>query len=212
MIIHTHKAIFVHIPKTAGSSIEVALNALEKTNKGAIDEATGTFYPVTTGKEKHYDARAYRKHYGRKVWQDYYKFTVVRNPWQRIHSWWWNNRYITGTLDMPFAEFLRSRLADPDDLPRALRPQTRWITSANGKIEMDYTCRFETIDDDFKAVCKQIGAPVTELPRVLVENRNPASRPHYTDDYDADLVELVARVYADDIDQLQYRFGDQADA
>lgn len=212
MIIHTHKAIFVHIPKTAGSSIEVALNAFEKTNTGAVDEATGMFYPVTTGKEKHFDARAYRKHYGRKVWQDYYKFTVVRNPWQRIHSWWWNNRYITETLDMPFAEFLRSRLADPDDLPRALRPQTRWITSANGKIEMDYTCRFETIDDDFKAVCKQIGAPVTELPRVLVENRNPASRPHYTDDYDADLVELVARVYADDIDQLQYRFGDQADA
>ena len=113
---------------------------------------------------------------------------------------------------MPFAEFLRSRLADLDALPRALRPQTSWITSANGKIEMDYICRFETIDDDFKAVCEQIGAPVTELPRVLVDNRNPASRPHYTDDYAADLIELVARVYADDIDQLQYRFGDQADA
>ena len=219
MIIHTHKAIFVHIPKTAGSSIEVALNTLENTNKGAVDEATGTFYPVTTGKEKHYDARAYRKHYGRRVWQDYYKFTVVRNPWQRIHSWWWNNRYITGKFDMPFAEFLHShlaeflhsRFADPDDLPRALRPQTRWITSANGNIEMDYICRFETIDKDFKTVCEQIGAPLTELPRVLVDNRNPASRPYYTDDYDADLVDLVARVYSEDIRQLQYTFGDKAD-
>jgi hypothetical protein len=109
---------------------------------------------------------------------------------------------------MPFAEFLHSRLADPNELPRALRPQTRWITSANGKIEMDYICRFETIDDDFKAVCKQIGAAVTELPRVLVDNRNPASRPHYREDYDEALAELVAGVYADDIDQLHYRFSD----
>ena len=210
MIIHTHKAIFVHIPKTAGSSIEVALNTLENTNKGAVDEATGTFYPVTTGKEKHYDARAYRKHYGRRVWQDYYKFTVVRNPWQRIHSWWWNNRYITGTLDMPFAEFLHSRLADPDDLPKELRPKVHCITSANGRVELDYICRFENIDSDFKVVCEQIGAPLSELPRVLMDNRNPVSRPHYSKDYDDTLTELVAGVYADDIEQLQYRFDDQA--
>jgi hypothetical protein len=43
-----------------------------------------------------------------------------------------------------------------------------------------------------------------------MDNRNPVSRPHYSKDYDDTLTELVAGVYADDIEQLQYRFDDQA--
>lgn len=207
MIIHEHKAIFVHIPKTAGSSIEVAFNTARQTREGAIDEATGKFYPVTTGKEKHYDARACRKHYGRKIWRDYFKFTVVRNPWQRIHSWWWNNREITRAVALPFDEFIHTSLGSSSPLPKALRPQVNWIISDNGKIEMDYICHFETIDNDFREVCRLINAPLAELPRVLVENRNPASRRHYTEDYDAQLIALVATAYAEDISTFDYQFG-----
>lgn len=207
MIIHTHKAIFLHIPKTAGSSIEVALNTTEQTNAGAIDEATGKFYPITTGREKHFDARAYRKHYGRKIWRNYFKFTVVRNPWQRIHSWWWNNKEVTGAVSLPFSEFVRTSLETSSPLPKSLRPQINWITSDNGEVEMDYICRFEDIESDFREVCRLIKAPLVELPRVLVENRNPASRRHYTEDYDAELVELVAAVYAEDISFFNYPFG-----
>ena len=206
MIIHAHKAIFVHIPKTAGSSIEAALNETEQTNAGAIDEATGKYYPITTGKEKHFDARACRKHYGRKIWQNYFKFTVVRNPWQRIHSWWWNNREITGAVSLPFSEFIHTSLESSSPLPKSLRPQVNWITSGNGKVEMDYICRFESIDNDFREVCRLIRAPLVELPQVLVENRNPASRRHYTEDYDAELRKLVAAVYAEDIALFNYRF------
>lgn len=207
MISHEHKAIFVHIPKTAGSSIEVAFNATLQTDEGAVDEATGKFFPVTTGKEKHLDARACRKHYGRKIWQNYFKFTVVRNPWQRIHSWWWNSREITGAVSLPFGEFLHASLDAPAPLPKPLRPQVTWITSDNGKIEMDYICRFENIENDFREVCRLINAPLTELPRVLVENRNPATRRHYTEDYDVELVDLVATVYAEDISCFNYQFG-----
>ena len=207
MIIHEHKAIFVHIPKTAGSSIEVALNAIEQTNEGGIDDATGKFYPVTTGKEKHYDARAYRKYYGRKIWRNYFKFTVVRNPWQRVHSWWWNNKEITGAVALPFSEFVRTTLGNSSSLPKSLRPQVNWITSDNGKIEMDYICRFENIENDFSEVCRLIRAAPVELPQVLVENRNPASRRHYSEDYDAELRDLVAAVYAEDISLFNYRFN-----
>lgn len=206
MISHEHKAIFVHIPKTAGSSIEVALNTGVQHSEGAIDEATGKFYPVTMGKEKHFNARACRKHYGRKIWRDYFKFTVVRNPWQRIHSWWWNGKEITGSISLPFDEFIHTSLAPSTALPKALRPQVNWITSDDGKIEMDYICRFENINNDFSAVCKLIHAPLVELPRVLVENRNPASRRHYTEDYDTQLIKLVAAVYAADISAFDYQF------
>ncbi len=208
MISHEHKAIFVHIPKTAGSSIEVALNATEQTNEGTIDEATGKFNPVTTGKEKHYNARECRRHYGRRIWNSYYKFTVVRNPWEKAHSWWWNKKEISGRIKLPFREFLLESLITSEKLPRSLRPQVSWITSKNGKIEMDFICRFENIEHDFRKVCRQINAPVKELPRILVENRKPPSRKHYTEEYDTELIRLIATVYAEDIALFGYTFGD----
>ena len=58
MIAHNLKAIFIHITKTAGSSIEVALNEVEQRDDGAIDPATGDFVKVITGEEKHMTARA----------------------------------------------------------------------------------------------------------------------------------------------------------
>jgi len=206
LISHELKTIFVHIPKTAGSSIEVALNAVEQTNEGAIDEATGKFYPVTTGEEKHYDARACRKHYGKKAWHNYFKFTVVRNPWQRAHSWWWNNKEISGVVPLSFHEALITFLSPSGPRAKGLRPQVDWITSDNGKIEMDYICRFENIEHDFREVCRLIHIPLMELPQVLMENRNPASRRHYTEDYNAELIDLVAEFYSKDIAQFDYRF------
>ncbi len=207
MIVHQHRAIFVHIPKTAGSSIEVALNATEQTNEGAIDDATGKFHPVTTGEEKHFDARACRDHYGEDIWRDYFKFTVVRNPWQRLHSWWWNHKEITGAVTLPFDDFVRTNLGNFSSLPKLLRSQVSWITSENGEVEMNYICRFENIEHDFKEVCRLIEAPPIELPQVLVENRNPASRKHYSEEYDLELRELVATVYAEDISFFDYEFG-----
>ena len=59
MICHERKFIFVHIPKTAGSS---------------VSEALGLTW------QNHKDLARYRKELEAKVFSAYFKFTIVRNP------------------------------------------------------------------------------------------------------------------------------------
>ncbi len=221
MIAHSLKAIYVHITKTAGSSIEVALDAVEQRNTGATDLATGEHVNVVTGEEKHLTARQCRQWVGEDKWREYFKFAVVRNPWDRFHSLWWNGRYVGKRHELSLPEFadhylhrnlsgrLQSLLQGRLRIHQRFRPQVDWLRSANGEIEMDYICRFETIAKDFAVVAERLGLPSAELPRVLVKNRSPLSRSFYADDFDDRTRELISAYYAEDIETFGYQFGEK---
>jgi hypothetical protein len=70
MIIHARRLIFVHIQKTGGNAISTAL--------GQNPDCP----------EKHFFARDLRELYCTDVWNAYFKFAFVRNPWDRLVSWW----------------------------------------------------------------------------------------------------------------------------
>ena len=220
MISHKLKAIFIHVTKTAGSSIEVAMDAVEQVNKGATDPATGERVAVVTGGEKHLSAKACKELVGDETWNDYFKFTVVRNPWDRFHSLWWNGRYVGKRHELEFPEFanhflerslagkLRGLMQGRLRIHQRFWPQTEFLRSGNGKVEMDFVCRFENIDSDFAVVSEKIGLPSPELPKILVKNRNPNTRSFYADDYDDETKRIVSEVYADDIREFDYRFAE----
>jgi hypothetical protein len=91
MIVHEKRLIFIHIQKTGGDSICTAVG-------------TPTIYP-----EKHFCAHELRELYGTDVWQSYFKFAFVRNPWDRLVSWWSMidaNRNLLSTGE-PLKEFQR---------------------------------------------------------------------------------------------------------
>lgn len=220
MVSHKLKAIFIHVTKTAGSSIEVAMDAVEQENKGATDPATGERVAVVTGNEKHMSAKACRELIGDDIWNAYFKFTVVRNPWDRFHSLWWNSRYIGKQHSLELAEFadyflkqsvagkLRRLLQGRLQIHQRFWPQIKFLRSGNGKVEMDKICRFENIDNDFAEVSERIGLPSRELPKILVRNRNPNSRRFYADDYDDRTRRIVSDVYDADIREFTYKFGE----
>jgi len=218
MIAHKLKTIFIHITKSAGSSIEVALNQVEQRDDGAVDPMTGEFVKVVTGPEKHMTARAVQEHVGDDVWNSYFKFSVVRNPYDRFHSLWWNGRYVGKKHEMTFPEFvdyalqrtLKARILHwrkrQWKIHQRFWPQVHFLRSKNGKIEMDQVLKFESIADDFAELAQRIGLPSTQLPKVLMKNRNPKSRHHYADDYDDRTRAIVADYYRDDIEAFDYDF------
>lgn len=218
MIAYKLKTIFIHITKSAGSSIEVALNEVEQRDDGAIDPMTGEFVKVVTGKEKHMTASAVQEFVGNKVWNEYFKFSVVRNPFDRFHSLWWNGRHVGKHHTMTFAEFtdyalqrtLKSRLAHwrkgEWKVHQRFWPQARFLKSRNGKIEMDKVLRFESIADDFAELALQIGLPSTTLPKVLMKNRRPQSRHPYAEDYDDITRAIIADYYREDLETFGYGF------
>ena len=75
MISHDFKTIFVHIPKTGGTSIEAMFGFAEYDKFGLLTKDK-------VGKGKHWGAKEYYQ-YWEDFYKDYFKFTVVRNPWER---------------------------------------------------------------------------------------------------------------------------------
>jgi hypothetical protein len=71
MISHTHKCIFIHVPRCAGTSIETWLCGLD----------WWTVVPAT----KHLTASQAREPYA-PWWDGYFKFAVVRDPYTRTNS------------------------------------------------------------------------------------------------------------------------------
>ena len=71
---------------------------------------------------------------------------------------------------------------------------------------MDFICRFENLQQDFNIVCDKIGVP----PRKLLhhnETRNRRRGKPYWEYYNDDTRDLVAEIYAEDIEAFGYEFG-----
>ena len=195
MISHANRCIYIHIPKTAGTSIEKKLGLFDDLEPGVQDHRTireleEASTPPLSSLEK-----------------PYFSFTFVRNPWARAFSWYRNviedvNHQKEGGIasDCPFPDFLK-RHGDS----WALRPQTHWITDRSGDIPLDFVGRFERLEDDFAYVCSVLEIEDPALPQIMLRK---GPQPCYVDYYDPELVDLVARRYREEIELFGYAFED----
>jgi hypothetical protein len=192
--------VFVHIPKTAGTSVRAGLATLPRTNPRR-------YVRLRT----HARAFEYRLALGEQRWRDYFSFAVVRNPFDLMVSsyfWWLEKshkfRKLRGTRQRvramsDFGEFVRS------DLGRGYINEYRgdifdWI-SLDGEIIVDHVARVETLADDWRVICDRVGVPAAELPR-----ENTTTRGDYRRYYDDQTAELVAARFHRTIDRFGYRF------
>ena len=91
IISHSRKFIFIHIHKTAGKSISEALRPylsgrdllLGTSPRGELNNA---YYNLKYRLQKHSGARKVRTFVGDATWNDYLKFSFVRDPFDRLRS------------------------------------------------------------------------------------------------------------------------------
>ncbi len=125
IVSHRHKFIFVHLHKCAGTSITRALIPYLGRND-LVFGCTPKFEKLSNksrsqgGLYKHSTAREIREYVGEPRWNDYFKFSFVRNPWDLTLSkyyWWhktpanWNDDAVIRkkeVMEMSFAEFVRT--------------------------------------------------------------------------------------------------------
>lgn len=200
MISHPHKLIFFHIPKTAGMSIEKALGN-PRHQKIYTYQYQGQALPYAIN-EQHAFPEEIRRTCEPAHWDAYFKFAIVRNPWDRFVSLYFHLQKMN-LLDREtgFSDFV-NRFFYQDQCRLRKRhifmalPCSRWVPN-----DIDYVGRMETLDADFGSVCRQVGLPEPPLPHM-----HKTSHAHYSTYYDDSTRDTIARAYADDIRRFSYTF------
>jgi chondroitin 4-sulfotransferase 11 len=195
--------IFVHVQKTGGNSVRTALG-------GDIFDA-----------HKHWTARELRELHGDAVWNSCFKFSFVRNPWDRLVSWWAmieNSRDYVDLEQPPnaffghvlkrsrnFEEFLLrcdGEIVENDGRKNIFRNQIDYLIDGSGAMLVDFIGQYERLQEGFDEICDRLGRASVELERTNASEHAP-----YTEYYAPATVEMVARHYARDIEEFGYRFG-----
>lgn len=208
MISHRHKCIFIHIPKTGGTSIENVIWPV-KSERTEADLWMGLVKPYynkyQTGGLQHLTAQQIRKEVGEDIFNSYFKFAVVRNPWDKAVSQYTYmqkrkdlrkfigmNRYTT------FRRYLK--LIDRKEHVQ-WKPQLDFLVDTDGTMLVDKIIHFEALEEGFHGVIQHLGMPETDLPHA-----NPSKRKHYQTYYNTKNIRYIEERYAADIAALQYAY------
>jgi hypothetical protein len=190
---YANHCIFVHITKAAGTSLALSLF-------GELPY--------------HYTAQQYRVIYGKKEFNQFYKFTFVRNPWDRLYSAYsylkdggWNeNDKIWAENNLKeinsFEDFVNNWLSKERlNSHIHLWPQSRFICDRRNFPIIDYLGYFETIQSDFDVITEQL-----KLKQRGLKHTNSSKRIGYKDVYTAEMIKKVENLYHTDINNFGYTF------
>tara|TARA_R100000008_G_scaffold86751_1_gene81335 strand:+ start:6683 stop:7273 length:591 start_codon:yes stop_codon:yes gene_type:complete len=196
MISHEHKYIFIEIPKTGTTTICSVLKQ---------HEAEQPY--------KHLDLKQYKERYT-KEYNSYFKFSFVRNPWDRVVSLYsrkgdgiQKSMFRRGQQighGMSFEQFV-DWIELSTDTCRKPTPKKNMVDfyMVDGSIDIDFVGRLENIQEDFNIVCNKIGIPRQQLPHI-----NKSKHKHYTRYYDDKTKQIIAEKFAKDIEYFGYEFGE----
>ena len=184
----TTSFVFIHINKTAGTSIAKAIGLPRKSHLTAIEVIDII---------------------GRDQWDKAFKFAVVRNPWAKVYSHYKyrikTNQNKMGQQPVEFNNWVAKTYGpekDPNyyDIPKMFQPQVDWLIDHQGKMDIDLILKFETLAEDYEVLRKKIGVD-EPLPHL-----NKTQKTDYRAQYSEASKEIIANWFKDDIALFGYRF------
>jgi len=225
IISHKWRFIFIKTQKCAGSSVERALapvcgpdDVLTRASSPEMDGASVKPHEAqnTAQFHEHMQARAVRDAVSPEIWDSYYKFAIVRNPWERMVSVVWFRlalrkglttraaRLTMTHLGMPATRILFHEMVRRRAAKTACHDYVSMITDTDGVPLVDDVLRYEDLNNEIDRVRKKLGMPEVELPRLKGQYRK--DRRPYPDYYDRITRERVARCDHAIIENFGYSF------
>lgn len=209
MISHNYKCIFIHITKCAGTSIETALGHFDgyawEMYRGGQDHRT--IKQIKNGFVNKNDRNPNcQLIVNQQQFNDYFKFTFVRNPWDRLYSVYEyvkthknHKKQFNMLPDTTFKEFLKSYI---ESGRLFFRSQLSYIQDVDGSIPLDFIGRFENLQEDFDIVRQKLGT--NKIPHLTHSNKS--SNYGYKKKYDEETIELVRDFYKEEIEVFGYNY------
>lgn len=200
--------IFVHVPRTGGTSVEAVLcqyfldNPLSCISK---EEARKHILPAPQYGHQHYKLCEYESRLAVEL-DTFFSFAFVRNPWDLAAS---EVRYFQRVGHPVFAEKSFSESIEIIGAFREniwghdFRPQVEYLLDSNGQQRVDFVGRFEALQTDFHHICARLNIPRLLLPREM-QTSDPLRG--YRSLYNKTTREIIAKRYRADIECFQYSF------
>lgn len=212
MILDKWKAIFIHIPRTAGGSTEVALlkkyfkrNRVPYNLKARLDLLT-----LNEEWTQHYTIQETIDAFNINP-EEYFKFCFTRNPWDKALSEYMYIKKENGCHcareDVPktFNDWCVNGMQCAYE--KHLQPQIDFILDVDQNCIMDFVGSYENLEKDLRFIFNKY--KIKGKPLYMNETRDAdcKKKKHYTEYYNDETREIVQKKFAKDIEYFGYKFG-----
>ncbi|EOI5271974.1 sulfotransferase family 2 domain-containing protein [Campylobacter coli] len=195
-----YKCIFIHVPKVAGSSIE---RVIYQTDKWLVGHRKANDYMI----------------FNKDKFESYFSFGFVRNPYDRVVSAYHYLKNGGGTLGdekwakeniykySSFKEFVLD-LKNPKIQNKILNwmhfiPQYKFLCDNESNILVNFTGRFENLEEDFKKILKILNR------KDQLMHINKSNHVDYKNYYNDVMYKIVREIYRDDFEIFDYDLEDK---
>ncbi|PXV62283.1 sulfotransferase family protein [Halanaerobium congolense] len=192
-----HKCIFIHIPKAAGTSVSYAL------------------FGDNIGHRK----IKYLKIFNEEKFDEYFKFTFVRNPYSRIVSaynflmqggmhkiddnWAKENLYQFENFDQFILALKENDIAQKILNWQHFAPQHKYICDYDFNIMVDFIGKLENINKDFNYIKNKLNINSN------LSHKNKSKHKHYSEYYTEETKNIVKKLYKKDFDMFGYVYEEK---
>lgn len=179
MISHRYKFISVHTNKCAASTMEFTLNP---------------FCDVKVDKHANLIQQL------RLADKTYFKFTFVRNPWDKMVSQYHFNSRDFFPHGIDFYSYINQFYTGKkvSNLNPLHHP---WILDETGTVCIDFVGKFHRLQEDFNHISN-----ILDLPEMTLPHKNKTNHRHYTEYYNEETKEMVADIFKKDIELFDLNF------
>jgi len=141
----------------------------------------------------HMSAEKVKIKVGTHIWNNYFKFTFERNPWDKAVS-----SYYRRQPKLPFNEWVKTF-----SLNLRSQPLNFPLYSINGKNSLDFVGKYENLHGDLKIIFEKLNLPLKNLPQERVSGRN---KDNYRNYYNENSKKIIERFYKKEIELMGYSF------
>lgn len=233
LISHRKRFIYTKTVKTAGTSVESYFEpycmregewAFSHGRDESISEAG--IVGIRSGEPldiqsviwwNHMPAKTIRALIGEAIWNDYFKFCIIRNPFDAVVSayrFFWESHQPQEPSSTNYLMRIRSALSRRDRLAEIRSSFEHWLQSIrlpidrnkyciDGRLCLDSIIRYENLNDGIREVCRKVG--IEYRPEQLPHLKKSESREFPLESYYTPAaLDLVERAYQFELETFGY--------
>ncbi len=144
----------------------------------------------------HIPAWLVRERISKEIWDNYFKFCVERNPWDKTlsHFYMQKNR---SKYEMTFDEYIRNG---------NFCINAPLYTDKKGKIIVDHVIKYENLNSELNSIFNNLGIPFSGELGVKAKSSSRKDRRHYREIYSSEQQKIIEKAFMEEIRMHDYHF------